>query len=214
MDSPNNNTSDNLSDDELYIDDNYVDDAFDDYYINDYVDNYICDNFDDCIIDKLTKDLNYIFKSLEKYQENPTEEIKMLKKTFVAICEDDCPDIIDKNPLLKILVSKVGDRINVCEILFDDIEYVKNLENKEKKRQPTRVNLPIDTSPTIDDLRQKYKDMRKLKEQKHKEAYKKWELKKQLGKSPKNDGNANNVSTGDEKIDSQIRNYKKFLDRV
>lgn len=108
--------------------------------------NSIYDNFGDFEIDLLTKNLNAISKSLESYNDNPTIEIKSIKEQYESLCKDG-QKFIESSFLLKTLSSTLNNKIMQCEQLYDDIEYVKSLEQLEKEeKEINKRSIKIETN--------------------------------------------------------------------
>ena len=132
--------------------DNFINeeiDMFDDTeLINDDLNyaNSIYDNFGDFEIDLLTKNLNAISKSLESYNDNPTIEIKSIKEQYESLCKDG-QKFIESSFLLKTLSNTINNKIAQCEQLYDDIEYVKSLEQLEKEeKEIDKRSIKIETN--------------------------------------------------------------------
>ncbi len=177
--------SDNSDDTISYLDENYEND-----YTNDHLNDNLQDNFADLDTDQLTKDFNNIIRSLEKYESDPTENIKILHNAFNYVYKNS-QHIIKSSLLLQTLSLKVKDRLELCDRLFDDMQYAKNCEKEmeneitnipTKKILPHKIILPVNEIPR---------------------------------RKPQEPLNNNKQSlSGDPHIDKQVAEYRKFLDRL
>ncbi len=215
--------SDEYSDEIAYLDGN------DENYENDYPEEYLCENLGDLGIEDLKRDLNNIFSSLEKYEHDPTENIKVKHFAFNHIC-DHYQSTIKTSLPLKELIEKIKKRLAICDVLFEDIQFAQMCDEELKKELQKENDLEMrekEKEQLKETALQKEKDEAANRATRKKIAADNEAQRKNLVRNltsnkpypiePQCIGKpivANKPTTGDPHIDRQLSNYKKWLDRL